>query len=133
MIIRLEKASGAPLTRQILDQIRTQYATGALQPGDQMPSVRQLAHELAVNQNTILRVYERLEAEGLLERRHGSGTFVANGARGNPLRREEEMLRLEAIKLVRHAAALGLGARELNKLIEQVFREHKGGPEGANR
>ena len=121
MIIRLEKASGIPLTRQILDQIRTQYATGALQSGDQLPSVRQLALDLAVNQNTILRVYERLEAEGLLERRHGSGTFVANGARANPLRREQEKLRLEAEQIVRHARALGIGAGELLDIVAELY------------
>ena len=67
-----------PITRQIAAQIRAQCASRALKPGDRLPSVRALAAELAVNQNTILRVYERLTAEGLLERRHGDGTFVAD-------------------------------------------------------
>ena len=78
MRIRVETSSGMPITRQIAAQIRAQCASGVLQPGERLPSVRVLAAELAVNQNTILRVYERLTAEGLLERRHGDGTFVAN-------------------------------------------------------
>ena len=122
MIIRLEKASGIPITRQILDQIRTQCATGALACGDQLPSVRELARELAVNQNTILRVYERLEAEGLIERRHGSGTFVSDGARANPLRREREMLTLEAEALARHAMALGLSEAEFKALLGKAIK-----------
>lgn len=121
MIIRLEKASGIPVTRQILDQIRTQCATGALQPGDQLPSVRQLALDLAVNLNTVLRVYERLEAEGFMERRHGSGTFVTGKALRAPMRREHEQLHVEIDSLVRHAAALGFGAAELQELIENAY------------
>jgi GntR family transcriptional regulator len=123
MFLRLEKASGVPITRQIVDQLRAQWAAGALQSGDQLPSVRQLAHELAVNQNTVLRVYERLEAEGVIERRHGSGTYVANGAGHDPLLREREKLRREAETLARHARALGLASQEVQEMIETVFRE----------
>lgn len=65
--LRIEPSSGVPITRQIVDQIRTQCASGNLRPGDRLPSVRELARELAVNQNTILRVYERLTGEGLLD------------------------------------------------------------------
>jgi GntR family transcriptional regulator len=129
MLIRLEKASGVPLTRQILDQIRTQCATGALQSGDQLPSVRQLAHELAVNQNTILRVYERLEAEGLIERRHGLGTFVADGTRGDPLKDERLKLQVELQALTRHAAALGLGPADLEAMIRRVYEEYQSSPD----
>ena len=64
MQIRVETSSGMPITRQIAAQIRAQCASGSLKPGERLPSVRALAAELAVNQNTILRVYERLTAEG---------------------------------------------------------------------
>jgi len=121
VIIRIEKASGVPVTRQIFGQIRAQCATGALQPGDQLPSVRQLAHDLAVNQNTVLKVYERLEAEGLLERRHGSGTYVAAAALRKPLRQEHDRLRVEAETLVRHAVALDLGPGDIRGLLSQAF------------
>ena len=77
MFIRIESTSGVPITRQITDQIRAQCATGALAPGEKLPSVRALARQLAVNQNTILRVYERLTMAGLLEIRRGDGTYVA--------------------------------------------------------
>src|SRR5690554_5922097 len=78
MLIRIEKGSGVPISRQIAGQIVAQCLSGALPPGRQLPSVRELARELAVNQNTVLRVYEKLTGEGYLERRHGSGTFVAD-------------------------------------------------------
>lgn len=130
MIIRIEKASGIPITRQILDQVRTQCATGALRPGDQLPSVRQLAMDLAVNQNTVLRVYERLEAEGFIERRHGSGTFVSERTRRNPMKREHSQLKIEAGMLVSHADALGLGREEVHDLIDDVYGTGKAREQG---
>ena len=77
MFLRIEKGSAVPISRQIADQIASLCASGGVQPGERLPSVRELARELAVNQNTVLRVYERLCGEGLLEMRHGQGTFVA--------------------------------------------------------
>src|ERR1035438_2077475 len=76
MYIRIEKGASAPISRQIAEQIRAQCLSGALKEGDCLPSVRQLARELAVNVNTILRVYERLAADGWIVMRHGEGTFV---------------------------------------------------------
>lgn len=98
-------------------------ASGALLPGDRLPSVRQLAQELAVNQNTILRVYERLTAEGLLERRHGDGTYVADRLPGGQLKAQRELLHQEVARLVRRASALGVEPDELHDLIDQALRE----------
>ena len=81
MLIRIEKGSAVPISSQIAEQIAMLCASGKLAPGDRLPSVRELAREVAVNQNTILRVYERLVRDGLLEMRHGQGTFVAGGCR----------------------------------------------------
>ncbi len=66
-----------PIYRQIIDQVKYQVATGVLRQGDKVPSVRQLAGELAVNQNTILKVYNELCRENVLKIERGSGTFVA--------------------------------------------------------
>ncbi len=124
MFLRIESSSGVPITRQIMDQIRAQCACGALSPGQRLPSVRELARELAVNQNTILKVYERLTTEGLLERRHGSGTFIS--AAPNPdghLETQRDLLRKDAERLVYRAISLGLGTEELLKLLESVAEE----------
>src|ERR1700744_987354 len=99
MLIRIEASSGIPITRQIVDQVRARCASGALHPGDRLPSVRELARQLAVNQNTILRAYERLTAEGVLELRHGEGTFVSDFATGKQLRREKSQFQDEAERL----------------------------------
>src|SRR3954462_8561129 len=121
MFIRVETSSGVPITRQIADQIRTHCAGETLLAGDRLPSVRQLAQQLAVNQNTILRVYERLTAEGLLERRHGDGTYVADRLPPGRLKAEREALGQEAGRLVRRAVDLGVGAAEVHKLVDEAY------------
>lgn len=119
MFIRIEKSSGVPITRQIADQIRLQSANGALTPGDRLPSVRQLARELLVNQNTILRVYERLTAEGLLERRHGDGTYLADSLPRGRAKAQRELLSDEADRLTHRALDLSLDSTDLHDLIDE--------------
>lgn len=121
MLIRIETSSGVPITRQIMDQIRIQCATGALAPNDRLPSVRELARELAVNQNTILRVYERLTNEGLLERRHGDGTYVAARPPKGQVDAQQELLRGELERLVRRAVALQVSADDLCRMLRQNY------------
>jgi len=121
MFLRLETSSGMPIARQIADQIRTHCASGTLAPGDRLPSVRQLARDLAVNQNTVLRVYERLTAEGLLERRHGDGTYVADRLPPGRLRAQRELLTQEAQRLARRAIDLGVSPPDLHELLDESF------------
>jgi GntR family transcriptional regulator len=132
MFIRIETSSGVPITRQILDQIRTQCATGALAPHDRLPSVRELARELAVNQNTILRVYERLTAEGLIERRHGDGTYVAPRPSTDQLKAQRELLDAEAERLARRAVALGVGVDDLSDMLRRSYDAVRGGSTAAS-
>jgi GntR family transcriptional regulator len=124
--IRVETSSGMPITRQIAAQIRAQCASGALKPGDRIPSVRALAAELAVNQNTILRVYERLTAEGLLERRHGDGTFVAERVPTGQMKAQRELLRQQIAQVAELAKTLGIDSDELHQLLDETLtRGHK--------
>ncbi len=76
-IFRLDPASGLPFYRQIIDQVLLAVADGRLQPGAQLPTVRQLAVDLAVNLNTIARAYREMEIRGIVETQQGTGTFVA--------------------------------------------------------
>ena len=119
MFIRIETTSGVPITRQIADQIRNHSASGALMPGDRLPSVRQLAKELTVNQNTILRVYERLTTEGLLERRQGDGTYVADSLPRGQAKAQRELLVHEVDRLARRALDLGVSAEEVHRLLDE--------------
>src|SRR5882757_6929650 len=75
---KLDLHSGVPVYRQLIDQVRSGVASGSLTAGDQLPTVRQLAVDLAINPNTVMRAYRELELGGLLETHQGTGTFVAD-------------------------------------------------------
>ncbi len=105
MSIRLSPSSAVPIYRQIVDQISLQIASGRFKAGDRLPSVREMARALPANQNTVLKAYELLERDGLIDRRHGDGTFIAEG--GSPLRLSERRRRVaeaiaQAVVLARH-------------------------------
>jgi GntR family transcriptional regulator len=74
---QLDLHSGVPAYRQIIDQVRGGMASGQLTPGDQLPTVRQLAVDLAINPNTVVRAYRELELGGLLDSQQGTGTFIS--------------------------------------------------------
>src|ERR1700745_3043864 len=76
-LFRLSLESGVPVYRQIIEQVRTGRASGSLVAGDQLPTVRQLAVDLAINPNTVARAYRELELGGLLETHQGTGTFIS--------------------------------------------------------
>ena len=76
MEFRIDSKSGVPLYRQIMEQVKFAIARGDLKTGDQLPTVRQLAVDLSINLNTVIRAYREMEIEGLLETHQGSGTFV---------------------------------------------------------
>jgi DNA-binding transcriptional regulator YhcF (GntR family) len=88
---RVDRTSGVPLGGQIVKQVRDAVANGRLGEGDRLPSVRELASSAGVNVNTVRAVYARLEAEGVVRREHGRGTFVAGPGRDaeRPLTRHE--------------------------------------------
>jgi len=72
----IDLKSGVPFYRQIIEQIKFAIGRGDLQPGDRLPTVRQLAVDLSINPNTVIRAYRELEIEGVLDTQQGSGTFV---------------------------------------------------------
>ena len=97
--IHLNPGDSAPVYRQIIRQVRCLLASGRLQPGDEMPSVRVLARELLVNPNTVARAYRDLEAMGVLVSRQGSGSCVSAadtpGAE-SPIAHRQKLMRLAA-------------------------------------
>jgi GntR family transcriptional regulator len=126
MFIRIEKGSSVPITRQVADQIRAQCLAGALKPGERLPSVRELAHELAVNVNTVFRVYERLAAEQLIEMRQGDGTIVRprpasrDAARQMDSQRRQYTVEFDA--LVRRGLLLGMSAGDLRRKLDESLK-----------
>ena len=129
MLVHLNFKSGVPVYLQIVAQVKDSAASGALRPGDPLPSVRALAEELRVNRNTIAKAYAELETEGVLELRQGSGCFLkANGA--SPLRRavRSERLATELDAVIVQAHHLQIGDDELRTLLEERltdFRERQ--------
>jgi len=76
--ISIDSKSGVPLYRQIIESVKFAIARGDLGPGDRLPTVRQLAVDLEVNPNTVIRAYREMEIEGALDTQQGSGTFVTD-------------------------------------------------------
>jgi GntR family transcriptional regulator len=117
---RLDAASGVPFYRQIIDLILGGIATGALTPGEQLPTVRALAVDLQVNLNTVAKAYKELEIRGVLATQQGSGTFVSQAeVRRDEVERRRQVVQL-ADELLARAAAMGVPVAEL--LAELVER-----------
>lgn len=127
MFIRIEKGSSTPISRQIAEQIRAQCLSGRIKPGTQIPSVRQLARDLAVNQNTILRVYEKLTAEKLLDMRHGEGTFVVDRLPRNELKALQVRFFDELAQLTQQGRLLGLTDDDLHALLDDALTQTQDG------
>ena len=119
----VDSRSPTPIYAQLDRSIRAAIATGELQQGTQLPTVRQLAVDLAVNANTVARVYAQLERDGILETRRGVGTFVreAQSPQTTKARRERELRELIR-RFVGDAALLGF---TLPELINQLRNEDK--------
>jgi GntR family transcriptional regulator len=113
----LDLHSGVPVYRQIIDQVRAGIASGSLAAGDQLPTVRQLAVDLAINPNTVLRAYRELELGGLLETHQGTGTFIADKkVEKNSAERDRELTQLAS----EFAARVGAAGFALKDLIERM-------------
>ncbi|MES2788031.1 MAG: GntR family transcriptional regulator [Planctomycetota bacterium] len=115
MFLHIERGSSVPISRQITEQLRAHCLAGTLASGDKLPSVRELAQQLAVNVNTVFRVYERLAAEKLIELRHGDGTYVSQPSQEavSQLAAQREKYFREFDAVVQQGVLLGLTAAEL--------------------
>lgn len=77
-MFRIDAGSGVPIYRQLVEQVRREVMLGRLGPGDQLPTLREVVDELAINPNTVVKAYTELEHQGLVVRRQGTGTFVSS-------------------------------------------------------
>ncbi|SDN53794.1 GntR family transcriptional regulator [Allokutzneria albata] len=112
MLIKIDPSSSVPLGDQVAACVRGGIADGAVQAGDRLPPARELADSLGINLHTVLRGYQQLRDEGLIELRRGRGAVVATGATGQ----RAELVRLTR-ELVAAARRLGLGEPELLDLV----------------
>lgn len=107
-----------PIYEQVKDGLRHLVVTGAIQPGDQLPSVRALASSLAINPNTIQRAYNELEGEGYIYSVPGKGSFAAANAAADSARRAELMTQVR--ELLSELRYLGVSQQELLALVKEV-------------
>jgi GntR family transcriptional regulator len=120
---KLDARSGVPVYRQIIDQVLGGIAAGRLKPGDQLPTVRQLAVDLAINPNTVVRAYRELEIREVLATQQGTGTFITEKKpQPDELERRRRVAQL-AGELLARAGAEGITLQELLGYLNELQNE----------
>jgi GntR family transcriptional regulator len=117
---RLDPHSGVPVYRQLMDQVQAAIASGLLRIGGQLPTVRQVAVDLAINPNTVMRAYREMEIRGLLDTQQGTGTFIAN--RKVEYSKDERDRKLGQLvgEFVSRAGAAGFTLKQLMKALREL-------------
>jgi GntR family transcriptional regulator len=114
---RLDLRSGVPVYRQLIDQVLAGRASGALLPGEQLPTVRQVAVDLSINPNTVARAYREMEIRGVLDTQQGTGTFISH----QKVERDEVERRRRLVQLVgEFVARAGAEGFTIQDLLEQL-------------
>lgn len=122
MFIALSPSHPDPMYKQVTDQIKDAIASGAIEPNERLPSVRELAESLAVSAITIKRAYLDLETEGYILTRAGLGSFVADVNRDELRRRKLDEVRAELTRLVRSSAKFGITPEDVARLARELER-----------
>lgn len=120
---QLDLHSGVPVYRQLIDQVLVAIASGALLPGDQLPTVRQLAVDLSINPNTVTRAYKELEIRGTLSTQQGTGTFITE----KPVPQDEAVRQRRLTQMlsefVARAGAEGFSIEEIADRLAELKAE----------
>ena len=120
---RLDGSSGVPVYRQLIDQVQAGIAAGSLAAGDQLPTVRQVAVDLAINPNTVMRAYRELEIRGVLDTQQGTGTFISDRKpQPNDGQRERQLDQLVTDFLAR-AGSAGFTVQQLIETLRDRLQE----------
>jgi|SRR5579863_3856541 GntR family transcriptional regulator len=122
---RLDGQSGVPVYRQLIDQVQGAIAGGLLKPGDQLPTVRLVAVELAINPNTVLRAYREMEIRGILDTQQGTGTFISDRQAGPPKEERQRQLMQLVSEFISRAGAAGLTVNEMIDALQQLNSQGK--------
>ena len=120
---RLDAHSGVPVYRQLIDQVQAAIASGARTVGDQLPTVRQVAVDLAINPNTVLRAYREMEIRELLDTQQGTGTFIADRKVEYSKDERERKLGQLVGEFVSRAGAAGFTLKQLMKALKDLQPE----------
>jgi GntR family transcriptional regulator len=122
MQIHIDASSGAPLYLQIVNQVKYLVAAGRLAPGEEVLPIRTLAEQLVINPNTVARAYLELERAGVVVKRQGSGTFVADSPPAVSKSRRQKILAERADALLAEARQLGV---EFDELLDLLRARHE--------
>jgi GntR family transcriptional regulator len=117
----LDSRSGVPTYLQIVQQVKQALRLGLLQPGDQLPTVKEVVAKLVINPNTVLKAYRELDLEGIAEGRRGQGTFVTAEPPSPPLENHESVQRA-LTKWVETARRAGLDEEAIHALFALAVR-----------
>lgn len=123
MQFQCDTTSRTPIYRQLIDQVRRGVAQGRLNPGQRLPSIRQLSRDLVVNPNTIARAYTELERDGTLVTQQGRGAFVAEIHNDLTKRARRKQLEEKLDGLLVEAVHLGFSAEELLGMVEKQIEQ----------
>src|SRR5262245_10541744 len=119
LLLNIDPHSGLPVYRQMIDQIKYYIASGTLKPGDQLPSVRELAQRLTINPTTVVKAYSELEHEQVIEIHHGKGAFVAQPNNMASEFQKDKVVRRLARQLAVESQQIGANY----ELVTRVFKE----------
>ncbi|NMA54436.1 MAG: GntR family transcriptional regulator [Firmicutes bacterium] len=120
-MLQVDIKSSKPIYKQIMDQIKEGVVKGVFQPGDKLPSVRELSTMLTINPNTVSKAYQELEREGAIETRRGRGTFIVENYK--PQADPDRLGQLNDLlkKVVVEAYYLGLSKKELKQMLADLY------------
>jgi GntR family transcriptional regulator len=120
---RLDLRSGVPVYRQIIDQVTGGIAAGTLTGGDRLPTVRQVAVDLSINPNTVMRAYRELEIRGVLETHQGTGTFIGHRkVQRDEVERQRQLSQLVG-EFVARAGSAGFTVEDLLERLQDTRNE----------
>jgi GntR family transcriptional regulator len=131
MTLRLNPASGMPLYLQLIEQVKHAIETGTIRAGEQLPSVRQMAEDLLINPNTVVRAYRDLEHEGIIELKHGSGAFVCESmvARAKLMQKAQNVVESAMDRF----ESFGLTEDEIRRIVENELALRRAGKQARKK
>lgn len=122
-MIRIDQRSSTPIYQQLVQEIKEAILRGVLQPGDKLPSVRELSVQLMINPNTVQKSYQELERQRIIDNVRGKGTFVSKDYRPREDAEKLESLRDELRRVLIEAHYLGLGEERITEMVRELFWE----------
>ncbi|MEA5079210.1 MAG: GntR family transcriptional regulator [Anaerolineaceae bacterium] len=123
---KLDFRSGVPIYVQIVEQVQQLLAAGQLKPGDQLPTVRQLASDIRVNFNTVARAYRMLDEAGLISTQQGRGTYILESVTQKlPDLLREDTLEVFVEKALAKLLGQGYSLEEIQKMVDAKIKEHR--------